>query len=54
MNKYYFISKFDSNNISKQDKQTIVVYRNYKSISPDKKILLPIKILFIFLNLLTN
>ena len=43
MNKYYFISKFDSNNISKQDKQTIIVYRNYKSISPDEKILLKIR-----------
>ena len=43
MNKYYFISKFDSNNISKQDKQTIIIYRNYKSISPDENILLKIR-----------
>ena len=27
--KYYFISKFDSNNIDKQDKQTTIIYRDY-------------------------
>ena len=43
MNKYYFISKFDTNNINKQDKQTIIVYRNYKTISSDEEILLKIK-----------
>ena len=30
MNKYYFINKFDTNNIDKQDNQTTVIYRNYK------------------------
>ena len=27
--KYYFINKFDTNNIDKQDKQTAIIYRNY-------------------------
>ena len=43
MNKYYFISKFDTNNINKQDKQTIIIYRNYKTDSTDEKLLLKIK-----------
>ena len=43
MNKYYFISKFDTNNISKQDKQTIIIYRNYEAHSTDEKLLLKIK-----------
>ena len=29
--KYYFINKFDTNNINKQDKRTIFIYRNYNS-----------------------
>ena len=29
MIKYYFINKFDKDNINKQDKQTIIIYRNY-------------------------
>ena len=29
--KYYFINKFDTNNIDKQDKQTDIIYRNYSS-----------------------
>ena len=31
MIKYYFINKFDTNNIDKQDKQTTISYRNYSS-----------------------
>ena len=27
--KYYFINNFDTNNIDHQDKQTIIIYRNY-------------------------
>ena len=27
--KYYFINNFDTNNIEKQNKQTIIIYRNY-------------------------
>jgi len=26
MRKYYFINKFETNNIEKQDKQTIIIY----------------------------
>ena len=29
ISKYYFINKFDTNNIDRQDKQTIIIYRNY-------------------------
>ena len=29
--KYYFINKFDTNIIDKQDKQTAIIYRNYNS-----------------------
>ena len=29
--KYYFINKFDTNSINNQDKQTIIIYRNYSS-----------------------
>ena len=31
VNKYYFINKFDTNNIDNQDIQTIIIYRNYSS-----------------------
>jgi thiamine-phosphate pyrophosphorylase len=31
VNKYYFINKFDTNNINNQDEQTIIIYRNYSS-----------------------
>jgi thiamine-phosphate pyrophosphorylase len=30
-NKYYFINKFDTNYISKQSKNTAIIYRNYNS-----------------------
>ena len=30
-NKYYFINKFDTNYISKQNKNTAIIYRNYNS-----------------------
>jgi len=43
MNKYYFINKFDTNNINKQDKQTIIIYRNYSSKVLDVKVILKIK-----------
>tara|TARA_B100001287_G_C22257905_1_gene333576 strand:- start:19 stop:537 length:519 start_codon:yes stop_codon:yes gene_type:complete len=42
-NKYYFISKFDTNNIDKQDKQTTIIYRNYNSKIIDEKLILKIK-----------
>jgi len=31
--KYYFISKFDTKNIDKQDKNTVIIYRNYNATS---------------------
>jgi thiamine-phosphate pyrophosphorylase len=34
--KYYFISNFDTNNIDQQDKQTIIIFRNYSSEKIDK------------------
>ena len=43
MRKYYFINKFDTNNIDKQDKQTIIIYRNYSSDRPDQSLILKIK-----------
>ena len=41
--KYYFINKFDTNIIDKQDKQTAIIYRNYKSKIIDKLLILRIK-----------
>ena len=41
--KYYFINKFETNNIDKQDKKTIIIYRNYTLKTIDKKIILKIK-----------
>jgi thiamine-phosphate pyrophosphorylase len=41
--KYYFISNFDTNNIDQQDKQTIIIYRNYSSKKIDKTKILKFK-----------
>ena len=41
--KYYFINKFDTNNIDKQDKETIIIYRNYSSKLIDERYILEIK-----------
>ncbi len=41
--KYYFINKFDTNIIDKQDKQTCIIYRNYSSKIIDRALLLRIK-----------
>ena len=41
--KYYFIDKFDANNIKKQDKNTIIIYRNYSTHKIDKALILKIK-----------
>ena len=41
--KYYFINKFDTNNIDKQDKQTAIIYRNYLTKTPDQTLILKIK-----------
>ena len=43
MRKYYFINKFETNNISKQDRQTVIIYRNYSSKSKSEKLILKIK-----------
>ena len=41
--KYYFINKLDTNNINKQDKQTIVIFRNYSPKSQNEELILKIK-----------
>ena len=41
--KYYFINKFDKNNIDKQDKQTAIIFRNYSSNPTDQLLILKIK-----------
>ena len=40
--KYYFINKFDTNNIDKQDKQTVIIFRNYNSKKQNKSLILKI------------
>ena len=41
--KYYFINKFDTNIINQQDKQTIIIYRNYSSKKVDELLILKFK-----------
>jgi thiamine-phosphate pyrophosphorylase len=41
--KYYFINKFDTNYINKQDKQTIIIYRNYDLKKQKENLILKIK-----------
>ena len=41
--KYYFINKFETNNIDRLDKQSAVIYRNYNSKALDKKLILKLK-----------
>ena len=43
INKYYFINKFDTNIIDKQDKQTTIIYRNYNLKTIDQDLILKIK-----------
>ena len=43
MKKYYFINKFDTNNINKQDKQTVIIYRNYSSNRTSEDLILKIR-----------
>ena len=43
MRKYYFINKFDTNIIDKQDEQTDIIYRNYSKKKIDKLLILKIK-----------
>ena len=41
--RYYFINKFDTKNIDKLKKETIVIYRNYSSSKEDQTQILKIK-----------
>ena len=41
-NKYYFIKKFEQSHIDKQDKNTIIIFRNYDQVD-NKKLILIIK-----------
>ena len=43
MKKYYFINKFDTNNIDKQDKHTIIIFRNYNSKKIDEILVLKMR-----------
>ena len=43
MNKYYFIKKLETNVIDKQNKETIIIYRNYSTKTYDEKVILDIK-----------
>ena len=43
MKKYYFINKFETNNIDKQDRQTVIIYRNYSSKATNEELILKIK-----------
>ena len=42
LDKYYFINKFDKSHIDKQDKKTIIIYRNYNQ-NLDEKLIIKIK-----------
>ena len=42
MNKYYFIKKFDQSHIDKQDRTTIIIFRNYDK-KIDEKLILTLK-----------
>ena len=41
--KYYFINKFETNNIDKLNKQTAVIYRNYNLETLNKELILKLK-----------
>ena len=41
--KYYFINKFDTNNIDNQNKNTIIIYRDYAAKKINKTLILKIK-----------
>ena len=43
MKKYYFISKFNTNNIDKQDGQTAIIFRNYSSKKINEDLIIKIK-----------
>ena len=41
--KYYFINSLDTNNIKNQDKETVIIYRNYTSSHPNIDKILKLK-----------
>ena len=43
MKKYYFINKFNTNNIDKQDGQTAIIFRNYSSKKINEDLIVRIK-----------
>ena len=43
MRKYYFINKFDTNNIDKQQKKTIIIFRDYTSKKVDEVLIRKIR-----------
>lgn len=43
MKKYYFINNFETNIIDKQDKQTVIIYRNYSSDIANEELISKIK-----------
>jgi thiamine-phosphate pyrophosphorylase len=43
VSKYYFINKFDTNNINNQDKETAIIYRNYFSNRSNENLILKIR-----------
>ena len=43
MRKYYFINKFDTNNIDKQKKKTIIIFRDYTSKKVDEVLIIKIR-----------
>jgi len=43
LRKYYFIHKFETNNIDRLDNQTVVIYRNYNHKIANLKLILKIK-----------
>ena len=42
-NKYYFINKFDTNLLNKQDRQTAIIYRNYDEKNFNKNLIFKFK-----------
>jgi len=42
LNRYYFINKFNQSHLDKQDKKTIIIYRNHNQ-TLDKKLVIKIK-----------
>ena len=43
LTRYYFISKFDQSHIDKQDKETVIIYRNHNKVINERSIILIIK-----------